>query len=423
MDIIDRNMKSLPDEVRFSLITLLTGTDEDIELLLPDQLDELKRIAKKSRESADMTVEAFTEVKNVLEELIAGGKVTEKESSVQVQSLDLQIDASKKRKEMYEKQKKEAKERKEEIKKKLDEAEKKYEEALDSIPTGWTMIGMSFVDNLANTFNKIIGLIPNTLDNISNMIFGSNGSKPQKSDNTEVTESLEFPSCKLTPAKGSRVTITDEVKVGTDFAEAITNMKLTVEFLDNYINKVFDEPPKFNLSLVPDAVSQSNTVKKLLAPNKQQIESTKPNSVPVAMKGTAIAFYKKIFSFMDKVIKTSQNRKTPPEEIKKLYDEGQELNNNGACFHSWLNRLLDLPPVTPKKPFDETQSKEMTITQRDSENAKRRVEEWKGRMEEKEKAFKDASERLLIVSSNITETIIKLSKFNADKATLQEVLQ
>ena len=65
----------------------------------------------------------------------------------------------------------------------------------------------------------------------------------------------------------------------------------------------------------------------------------------------------------------------------------------------------------------------MTITQRDSENAKRRVEEWKGRMEEKEKAFKDASERLLIVSSNITETIIKLSKFNADKATLEEVLQ
>ena len=74
--------------------------------------------------------------------------------------------------------------------------------------------------------------------------------------------------------------------------EAITNMKFTVEALDNYIDKVFDKPPKFNLSLVPDAVSQSNTVKKLLAPNKQQIESTKPNSVPVAMKGTAIAFYK-----------------------------------------------------------------------------------------------------------------------------------
>ena len=90
---------------------------------------------------------------------------------------------------------------------------------------------------------------------------------------------------------------------------------------------------------------------------------------------------------MEKVILTSQNRKTSPEEIKKLYEEGQELNNNGACFHSWLNRLLDLPPVTPKKPFDETQSKEMTITQRDSENAKRRVEEWKGRMDDRYDIF------------------------------------
>ena len=80
MDIIDRNMRSLPDEVRFSLVTLLQGSEDEIQLILPDRLTELKRIAQRSRDSADATIEEFNAVKEILEELVAGGKVTEKDA-------------------------------------------------------------------------------------------------------------------------------------------------------------------------------------------------------------------------------------------------------------------------------------------------------------------------------------------------------
>jgi len=145
MDIIDRNMRSLPQEVRFSLITLLTGTDNDIELILPDQLAELKRTAQKSRDSADATVEAFTVVKNILEELIQGGKVTQKQSTDKVRTLDRQIAEAKFRKAEFDRRKKEAKERKEKVKKQLEKAEKNYEEALEKIPDGWTMLVCRFL--------------------------------------------------------------------------------------------------------------------------------------------------------------------------------------------------------------------------------------------------------------------------------------
>merc|ERR1739847_35687 len=52
MDIIERTMRSMPAEIRFALLTLLTGTEEEIKLVLPSQLDQLKSIATRSKQSA-----------------------------------------------------------------------------------------------------------------------------------------------------------------------------------------------------------------------------------------------------------------------------------------------------------------------------------------------------------------------------------
>merc|ERR1712139_208008 len=103
----------------------------------------------------------------------------------------------------------------------------------------------------------------------------------------------------------------------------------------------------------------------------------------------------------------SKSRSALTKDFKK---QGKDLYDNGECFHTWLIRLLDLPPVTPKVPFQENKVEEKSVTERHSENAKRRVEEWKEQMEEKENAFKIASNDLLIVSHNITEKIIAVAR-------------
>jgi len=215
-----------------------------------------------------------------------------------------------------------------------------------------------------------------------------------------------------------------------NFIDAVSNMRITIDQLDQYIDDIFvrpsDSQDKFSLS--PEAESITITVRNLLKPSKDQIENSGANSVPSSMKGTAVTFYRKIFDFMDKVIEASKNRRTPPlesrqKEWKDLEAVATDLSVNGQCFQSWLNRLLDLQPVAPKVPFQQKETEKKSITEQHSENAKRRVEEWKGQMEEKEKAFKDASTRLMIVNHNITETIIKLAAFDASKATLEEVLE
>ena len=163
----------------------------------------------------------------------------------------------------------------------------------------------------------------------------------------------------------------------------------------------------------------------LLRPSKDQIENSEVNSIPWAMKGTAVTFYREIFKLMEEVIKAAR---TPPlesrqEEWRNLERQAKNLRSNGQCFYSWLIRLLDLPPVTPKVPFNENKNKPKSISEAHVENAKRRVEDWKNLMEDREEAFKEASTRLMIVSHNITETIIKLAAFNASQATLEEVLE
>merc|ERR1712183_462076 len=355
----------------------------------------------------------------------------------------IQIAAAEKRKQVYEERKKELKETKEKVKKELEEAEEKYVEALDNIPDGWDMLGLQVSESLSNTFTKLVDFIPEilgqvaktvnvagkienfvtaTVEKIGNLTWVALGGKPktegpytrEKPDST-----LEFPSCNLVPAKGIRVTITQEQQVGLDFVTAVTNMQFTTEALREYIDTIF-EGEDDNLSLAPDAEQKTITVKKLLKENKDHIENTGVNSFPMAMKGTAVTFYRKMFSFMDKIIEMSKSRSVLSEDFRK---KGEDLSDNGECFHTWLIRLLDLPPVSPKVPFQQNKVEKKSNTERHSENAKRRVEEWKGLMKEKENAFKIASNDLLIVSHNITEKIIALAAFDATRATLNEVLE
>merc|ERR550532_189053 len=209
MDIIDRNMRSLPEEIRFSLTTLIKGTDIQIEHVLPGQLTELKRIAQKSRSRADATVEAFTVVKNVLEEIVQSATVTQKESTDQVQVLDRQISAAKRRKTELKNQRKEAKERKEKVKKQLEMAEQNWEEALDNLPTGWTMLGLKVSESLTNAFINIVDIVSlRVIPKIANYIFGSDDNK-QNNNQEKPDASIEFPTCKLAPAQSRRVTITE----------------------------------------------------------------------------------------------------------------------------------------------------------------------------------------------------------------------
>merc|ERR550532_1587268 len=420
MDIIDRNMGSLPGEIRYSLETLITGSDFEIKHLLPDQLNELKRIAQKSRSSANATAEAFTVVKNVLEELVQSATVTQLDSTVRVQELNLTISLEKKRARELKNQKKEAKEWKDKVKKQLEKAEQDWEEALDNLPTGWTMLGLKVTESLTNAVINVVDIVSlRFIPNIANKIFGSDDNE-QKNNQDNPDASIEFPACNLAPAQSRQVTITEALQVGYNFQTAVTNMKLTVEHFEQYIDNIFVRPSQGKLSLSPRAESLTNTVMNLLRPSKDQIENSGQNAVPMAMRGSAVTFYRKIFEFMEEVIKADKNRGTPPIDLER---QAKKLTSSGQCFYSWLIRLLHIQPITPKVPFKENQNKPKSISEAHRENANRRVEEYKSQMQNREEAFKKASDDLMIVSHNMTEIIIKLAEFDASKATLEEVLK
>ena len=129
---------------------------------------------------------------------------------------------------------------------------------------------------------------------------------------------------------------------------------ITIGTLQDYIKNIFAESLENKLSLKPDIVNFTNTVRNILSPYKKQIEKSGANSIPMGMKGPAITFYLKIFWFMDEVTKKSQSRKTSPEEVKKLFEEAKNLADAGNCFHSWLLKLYKLPPVAPMKPFNKS---------------------------------------------------------------------
>ena len=77
MDEISMLMRMVPTERGNAVITLIQGSKEEIDYLLPSNIANIQNTAQNARGRAQETVDEFDLVKNMLEEIITGGKSKE----------------------------------------------------------------------------------------------------------------------------------------------------------------------------------------------------------------------------------------------------------------------------------------------------------------------------------------------------------
>ena len=77
MDEISMLMRMVPTEIGNAVMTLIQGSKEEVDFLLPSNIANIRKIAQDARSRAQETVDEFDLVKNILEEIITGGKSKE----------------------------------------------------------------------------------------------------------------------------------------------------------------------------------------------------------------------------------------------------------------------------------------------------------------------------------------------------------
>ena len=156
MDQISMLMQGVPTEITNAVTTLIMGTDEEIDMLLPNYIENIRGIATDAITRASGTVDAFDEVKVILEEIIAGGQSKKHLSQQEIDELTIKIETEKAWETFYKNEKKNMEADTKELKAAMSKAQKDFDKAMDNLPTGWTTIGMNLVETLTKGLGSTI---------------------------------------------------------------------------------------------------------------------------------------------------------------------------------------------------------------------------------------------------------------------------
>ncbi|XP_023654845.2 uncharacterized protein [Paramormyrops kingsleyae] len=158
MDQIRLHTGNVPAYIRTSVQILLQENDELIQILLPDQLENIATISDQCVQLAERTEKKFTFVINLIQELLEACISAKKVYGDELEEVQRKIEETERRKNDSVRANERAKKTLEEMNKQLEDAKTTFDKAMNSLPSGWELIGMNFVEGLTQGIATILTL-------------------------------------------------------------------------------------------------------------------------------------------------------------------------------------------------------------------------------------------------------------------------
>ncbi|XP_046560810.1 uncharacterized protein LOC124269820 [Haliotis rubra] len=149
MDQIRLLTLQIPLHVKNAVKFIIGGSDEEIQELVPDILANIERITDTCMLKAEEVETQFSDVMDLIGELQEACTFSKGEYDDKISKAEKDIEVKSTRKGALEKRKEQAEKEYNEMTEQFQKAQKSYEKAMDSIPSGWEMVGMDFVEGLA----------------------------------------------------------------------------------------------------------------------------------------------------------------------------------------------------------------------------------------------------------------------------------
>ena len=154
MDTIRLYSAQVPGQVKKVVRTLVSGSKEDVKDILPIELRKIEENASESLELAKAVESKFENVMHLTGELL------EVSSAAKGHFQNTQVELQTKREIALTKEKsvreeiERAKEEQDKLTKQVKEAKAQWEKAVDSMPSGWDLVGMQFVEGITKAFTS-----------------------------------------------------------------------------------------------------------------------------------------------------------------------------------------------------------------------------------------------------------------------------
>jgi len=436
MDEINRLMKLLPYEIHNAIKTLIKGSNEEIEEILPANIKSIKHIAKTAGQKARETVMSFDETKTVLEEIIMGATHTKYLSQKELEELNIEIEVERRWKQHYNDMKLQIKDEKDVLRAALEKSKTKFDEALDSLPSGWELVGMDFVEGLVTVLDwgaTALSYVANPKDSILHglrelLLYarkhkdGTNQKEILRSPISTAVNKLIIPDC---IKNGSRYRATKNTNkkmdrhIAAEFLVALTDLIKVEEIIEQFALNVFEEKPgdKNDKKLRNDFINQSVQLEILTNDPRERVNAL---GAKMAFSQQITIFYRNIEDLADKF------RKWKNRNVEELQKDTDDLLESSRCFRVWAEQTANYRSLIEPTPFSkpkQTTSTSNYASQRHMESALLKVESYQAQLEKAHDQYEEKIEKMLKNNENIRKTVSKLIKFDASKVTLKQVIR
>lgn len=154
MDAIRLYSAQVPDQVKKVVSTLVRGSEEDVQDFLPIELGKIDRKATECLRLAQAVEAKFEHVMDLTGELLQVSTAAKGHYKKSHEELQMKREIALAKEEAARKKLALAKEQQEKMERQVKKAKAGWEKAVDSMPSGWDLIGMQLVETLTNTVSN-----------------------------------------------------------------------------------------------------------------------------------------------------------------------------------------------------------------------------------------------------------------------------
>ena len=409
MDAIRLYSAQVPNQVKKVVRTLINGSAEDVEDILPIELGKIDRNATECLRLAQAVEAKFEHVMDLTGELLKVSSAAKGHYKKSQEELEIKRKIALANEEAARKKLEEAKEQKEKLEKQVKEAKASWEKAVKSMPSGWGLVGMEFAETLTRTVSDAASiLLPITA--MQRLSFG-----PLVQMSTAVTQTLKGmgPSTQQTP------TVVQDVPPSVPPSLPLSVNTENLMILITKLVEVFSTFEKGSKETKDERSAENEIAEAKIQMQGLEEEWSSKEDSPDKEKASQLLTRGLEICSEAETLMTQLNRS--PEEMEEITKQASNLKRDVRTFctkaqaKAGKNPLYTKPPRQARKMADSANSFSSRVAESAIESARFKIAEAKGLLERQEDRYDQTCKELKEGNEELSKVLQSLAEFSPEK--------
>lgn len=384
MDQIRIYTATVPDYMKAAVNVLFNASDDVIKTLLPNQLGNIQEIAEECVTLAEGVEQKYHDVINLIQELLEACINAKHFYGEELENVKMKLEEAKMKEQTARQLNQRSKKAMEDLAKEMEGAQDAFKSAMDSIPTGWEIIAMDFVEGISSA---VTGILNGFSFQGSRSYEGAGGS----ANTNEADKSID------------EITL---IRVCSKSGEILKLAELLKEFV---------KKGEIDWKNLYDQKCKRCTKAEWVEGQFQRIDKEVKMLAEAKLCYKAMSICQHGIQICEKMQLYNPEWKGNGKEDKKLVKDIKRLHEDALAFDSKSKKISCTPAMTPKPPMmfkAENSSEHASAGQRAAENARYKVELSREQLKHTRDSYQKSVENMEKNERELTEILCEMQKCN-----------